>query len=465
MRLLDTLSILLKLSLSFFIATTYYKLYKTGIEDSLTNTIFSDFMLKESNLQKKILLGNSRVIFNNLQNRFFMIRKEKKRLIIKRSGIKNLFENSELKSVRFYNYLQIHSKKNIKIKISDKKNKMTVFCENFKYEIIEIEKKEEEKEGEKKIEDCFILKSKTNFFKVKNLTKIDKYFYLKKRILSKEISRKFPNENILFVQKINKLIFFAVISKKRLNIIVLNIAKGVAKLIIDCIFLTNRPLIDYYKVNYQSNILGIKIKYNSINKYYLIFIPRHDIYFFKNGVIKNSVLITNYKNIKKEDFSSTKIYFLKEEIVILKFSIYYDNTPKINFMKMQLDIKHKRPHFKNSEIRLVKHIDYRVGILNLLRNDKRGFFKKKGHFKYSSYYTVHNYFYIKDKKSFEYMVCSIIIQGRVICYKLFNRSKYAQYTQYPYDVFLNAFMKSFFILLGFLSVLKIFFILKKKLRR
>lgn len=462
MRLLETLSNLLKLSLCFFIATTYYKLYKTGIEDSLTNTIFSDFRLRENHLKKNLLLGNSRVIYNNLQNRFFIVRKGKNKKIIriKRSGIKNLFQNSNLKSVRFYNYLKIYSKNDIKIKISHKKNKMVIFCADHKYEIIETETFEK---SEPTKNPCFTLKSKKNF-QIKTKKKIDLYFYIKKKILSKEITKQFPNENILFIKKINNLIFFAVLSKKKLTIIVLNIKKRTAKIIIETKFTTNRPLTEYYKAPYTSNILRIKIKYNTINKYYIIFIPLHDIYFFKNSSKKNTVLVSNYKVIKKSDFKSSKIYFLKEEIVILKFSTYYNNTPKLKFIKMKLDLKKKRPFFRNSEIRLVKYIDYRVGLLNLLRRDKRGFFRKKGHFLKSSYFSVHDYFYVKDRRSFEYLVCWVVIQGRVVCYKLFNKSKYARYMEYPYDVFLNGFLKSFFILLGFLVFLKILFFLKRKFR-
>ena len=92
---------------------------------------------------------------------------------------------------------------------------------------------------------------------------------------------------------------------------------------------------------------------------------------------KNKVLVSNYQNIKKKNFSNVKIHFNKSEIILLNFYLDYYKKPKLSFIRMKYNLKHKQIQVKNSEIDIIKYKSSRVSLTNLVLRDKRGFFNKR----------------------------------------------------------------------------------------
>ncbi len=241
------------------------------------------------------------------------------------------------------------------------------------------------------------------------------------------------------------MIFVAGISNYKIHVIVINEKKEAAMKIFEIKLNPLYPLQKYYTSNFLENILGIQVKYNRFNKLFLIFIPNHDIILFKP---KKEVLVSNFTEIKKEDFRNASIYFFKSEIVILRYKIKYKGTSKISMIKIRYNLSKENILIRESEINLVKFADSQVGLSNLIRNDRRGFFNRK------NFQTVNDFFFLRDKKGIESLVCFVLINHRVICFKMLEESQYALLNPNSIEIFVSSFVTACVIVLGFIGCTK-----------
>ena len=209
------------------------------------------------------------------------------------------------------------------------------------------------------------------------------------------------------------------------------------------------PLNKYLISDCEDNILNIKMEYNESLKVFLIFIPHNKLILYKPYFMPLMV-IDNFL-LKNQDFSNAIIYFHESEIFITNL-VVENSLPTFRLLQIDFDLGKKKVYVKHNKFPLIRKHNYEIGLSNLFFYDQRGFFLK------NSYKTIQDYIFLKRDKKDESLICFILVNSRLNCYKLYPNDRFLDFNSM--EVFQSSLVASFFILILILFTTKMVFLLK-----